>query len=103
MSDDIKSFVEGAINENFIVLFTKSFCPYCHKAVKTIKDLKENYTEYQLDNLPNGAEVQDYLLQKTKQRTVPNIFIGQQHVGGNDDLQTAKTSGRLKQLLNSRA
>ncbi|CAG8513486.1 4630_t:CDS:2, partial [Ambispora leptoticha] len=97
---DVKSFVEDTINENSVVLFTKSYCPYCREAVQTFKELNEGYVEYQLDNMTNGSDIQNYLLQKTKQRTVPNIFINQQHIGGNDDLQAAKSSGRLKNLLN---
>jgi glutaredoxin 3 len=47
----------------------------------------------------NGTAIQDYLHQKTGQRTVPNIFIDQQHIGGNSDLQAKKNSGELKKLL----
>lgn len=49
--------------------------------------------------IEHGAEIQDYLHEKTGQRTVPNIFVAQQHVGGSDDLQKAKDSGKLQTLL----
>lgn len=47
----------------------------------------------------NGAAIQDYLHQKTGQRTVPNIFINQKHIGGCDDLLAAERSGALQKAL----
>lgn len=47
----------------------------------------------------NGDEIQGYLGQKTGQRTVPNVFIEQKHIGGNSDLQKLKSAGKLKELL----
>ncbi|KAG9304986.1 hypothetical protein G9A89_007389 [Geosiphon pyriformis] len=100
---DIKSLVEGKIKNNFIVLFTKSYCPYCRKALETLGDLGENFENVVLDQMEDGQAIQDYLLQKTHQKTVPNIFIGQHHVGGNDDLNAAKKSGELQRLLSARS
>ena len=47
----------------------------------------------------DGDQIQSYLTEKTGQRTVPNIFIQQKHVGGNSDLQTLKRNGELKKRL----
>lgn len=47
----------------------------------------------------NGADIQNYLGEKTQQRTVPNIFIKGQHIGGNSDLSSLKSSGKLKSLI----
>lgn len=49
--------------------------------------------------LDNGSAIQQYLLEKTGQRTVPNIFINQKHLGGCDSLVAAKSNGSLKSLL----
>jgi len=49
--------------------------------------------------IANGAAIQDYLQQKTGQRTVPNIFINQKHIGGCDDLLAAERSGALQKAL----
>jgi glutaredoxin 3 len=49
--------------------------------------------------LANGAAIQQYLAEKTGQRTVPNIFINQKHIGGCDDLLAAKANGSLQKLL----
>ena len=53
----------------------------------------------ELDQSEDGDAIQAYLAQKTKQRTVPSIFIGQQFVGGCDDLVRKQASGELKKLL----
>ncbi|TIB77832.1 hypothetical protein E3Q23_01074 [Wallemia mellicola] len=52
-----------------------------------------------LDERPDGADIQAYLLDKTGQRSVPNVFVKQQHIGGNDDFQAAHASGKIVQLL----
>lgn len=54
-----------------------------------------------IDGLPenDGQMIQIYLKEKTGQRTVPNIFIDQQHVGGNSDLQELHATGKLEELL----
>ena len=54
---------------------------------------------WQTDMIANGAAIQDYLQQKTGQRTVPNIFINQKHIGGCDDLLSAERSGALQKAL----
>lgn len=54
---------------------------------------------YELDNMKNGPDIQAALLEMTGQRTVPNVFIKGKHVGGNDKVQEANKSGKLKVLL----
>jgi glutaredoxin len=49
--------------------------------------------------IDDGAAIQDYLQKKTGQRTVPNVFVAQQHVGGNSDVQAANSNGSLEKLL----
>merc|ERR1711990_1368437 len=50
-----------------------------------------------------GAPLQATLFEMTQQRTVPNVFVAGQHVGGNDDTQAAAKSGKLAELLNTEA
>jgi glutaredoxin 3 len=58
-----------------------------------------NYKAFELNQMSDGSAIQQYLAQKTGQRTVPNIFINKEHVGGCDDLHEAQASGKLKQML----
>lgn len=45
--------------------------------------------------MDDGAEIQEALLELTGQRTVPNVFIGGQHIGGNSDVQALKSADKL--------
>ncbi|KAJ8456636.1 hypothetical protein ONZ45_g18646 [Pleurotus djamor] len=97
----VKSLVEDSISQTPIVIFSKSYCPYCRKAKALFK---ENYADvetkiYELDEIDDGAAIQDYLATKTGQRTVPNIFVNQTHVGGSSDAADKQASGELKKLV----
>ena len=107
----VKSLVEKQIAENAVVVYSKSWCPYCRQAKQTLSEFGTSFQAYELDQIgmslvqrcdwhvDNGEEIQAYLAQKTGQRTVPNIFIEQKHIGGNSDLQTLKSKGTLKNLV----
>ncbi|KAI8823712.1 glutaredoxin [Fimicolochytrium jonesii] len=94
-----KDIVEKAITDNKIVVFSKSYCPYCNKAKKLLDSLSAKYTAFELDQREDGSAIQQYLREKTGQNTVPNIFVKEQHVGGCDDLHAANSSGKLQKLL----
>ena len=61
--------------------------------------MKVQYNADELDLLPEGKDMQEELAKITGQRTVPNIFIGGVHVGGNDALVHAKEAGKLQKLF----
>ena len=52
-----------------------------------------------MNDQQDGPFIQMELLQRFGQRTVPNVFIGSKHVGGNSDLQQLVSGGRLEQML----
>lgn len=72
---------------------------YCSKAKALLKKLNIEFYAIELDNEENGADIQNYLHEKTGQRTVPNIFINGKHLGGCDSLIAADSNGTLKKLL----
>lgn len=72
---------------------------YCTKAKAILKEFGVEFFVMELDREEDGSDIQNYLHQKTGQRTVPNIFINQQHIGGCDSLVAAKANGSLKKLL----
>ena len=92
-------FIQTAITNNKVVVFSKSYCPFCTKTKDLFSELGVDATVYELNQMDNGADIQDTLLELTGQRTVPNTFINGQHVGGNDNVQSANKSGKLKELL----
>lgn len=95
----IAKLVDSAIKDNAVVVFSKSYCPYCVKAKDLLTMRKVSFVAFELDKRQDGPQIQDYLQHKTGQRTVPNIFINQIHVGGSSDLDVAASSGELNKLL----
>jgi len=92
-------FVNSAVADNNVVVFSKSYCPFCQKTKALFEDLGVEATVFELNQMDDGADIQDALLEITGQRTVPNTFINGKHMGGNDDVQSANSSGKLKELL----
>ncbi|KAL9937079.1 hypothetical protein V8E36_004314 [Tilletia maclaganii] len=98
-----KQIAEDLISGKKVAIFSKSYCPYCEKTKKTIAkfNLDDQVGIIELDQDAQGAEIQAYLAEKTGQRTVPNIFISNQHIGGNSDLTQLDNSGQLKKLVSA--
>lgn len=97
--EQTKTKVQGLINEHKVVVFSKSYCPYCKQTKQTLESLGAEYTAYELDIMADGSAMQDALEAITNQRSVPNTFINQKHIGGNSDLQALLKKGELKKLL----
>jgi glutaredoxin 3 len=80
-----------------VEIYTKTFCPYCWKA-KLL--LESKGVEYQEIGVDFGGELRDVMIQRARGRTtVPQIFIGEHHVGGCDDLVALDREGKLDDLL----
>ncbi|KAI0271461.1 thioredoxin-like protein [Gloeopeniophorella convolvens] len=96
-----KDLVNQTIADNKVVIFSKSYCPYCRRAKNLFATEFPDVpvTVLELDLRDDGPEIQGYLQQVTKQRTVPNIFINNKHIGGNDDLQALHVKKGVKALL----
>lgn len=84
-----------------IEVYSTAVCPYCVAAKNLLKSKGLQWDEVRVD--ANPAQ-RDLMLQRSGgRRTVPQIFINDQHVGGYDDLVAADRSGKLKQLLEEAA
>jgi glutaredoxin 3 len=97
--EQAKAKAQKLIDENAVVVFSKSYCPYCRQTKQTLQSLGAEFTVHEIDQLPDGSELQDALEAITGQRTVPNSFINQKHIGGNSDLQNLVKGGELEKLL----
>ncbi|PRP79274.1 hypothetical protein PROFUN_14257, partial [Planoprotostelium fungivorum] len=95
----VESQVESLIKDNSVVVFSKSYCPYCTRAKSALKELGADAKILELDQIDNGSAIQEYLKKKTNQSTVPNVFVKQQHIGGCDDTLAAIKRGKLHELL----
>jgi glutaredoxin 3 len=104
---DAAAFVQETIDNHKVTVFSKTYCPYCSSTKSTFQKMSSSTLSpsdikcMELDNMPgqDGALVQGILKQKTGQRTVPNVFIGGKHVGGNSDVESLKNSGELLRML----
>ncbi|KAL2014772.1 hypothetical protein VTN00DRAFT_2297 [Thermoascus crustaceus] len=97
MTSAAKTKAQNIINENGVVVFSKTWCPYCKATKNTLSETGAKYYVMELDEVEDGSAIQDALEELTHQRSVPNIFINRQHIGGNSDLQARKAE--LPKLL----
>lgn len=81
-----------------VVIYTKEYCSYCTNAKNLLDRKKINYKEIRIDLYP---EYKDEMIAKSNRRTVPQIFINGQSIGGYDDLVELERAGNLDSLLNS--
>jgi len=91
--------VEEKIKNNHVMMFSKTTCPYCAKVKNLFNELNVQYTVFELDLENNMSDLQDALVQKSGQRSVPNVFINQKHVGGCDDTLKAHAEGTLLPMI----
>jgi len=80
-----------------VLMYTTAVCPYCIRAKQLLKSRGVN--EIEEDCLDLDPQRRDEMMQKTQRRTVPQIFIGETHVGGCDDLIAIDRAGKLVPLL----
>ena len=78
---------------NAVMIYTTGICPFCVMAKQLFDDLGVSYREIRVDH---DATTRLEMTQVSGRRTVPQVFIGDRHVGGYDDAQNALRTGRLK-------
>lgn len=82
-----------------ITIYTTPFCPYCHAAKALLSRKGAVFEEI---DVQDHARRQDMILRANGRRSVPQIFIGDSHVGGSDDIHDLDRHGRLDPLLAGR-
>ncbi|MBS3798402.1 MULTISPECIES: glutaredoxin 3 [unclassified Pseudoalteromonas] len=81
-----------------VVLYSKDYCPFCQRAKALLDKKGVTYTEYDIGLQP---ELRDEMIARANGGyTVPQIFIGDQHIGGCDDMMALEARGELNALLN---
>jgi len=81
-----------------VTIYTTNWCPYCTRAKALLSSKNVGFLEIDVEATP-GAR--DEMMTRSGRRSVPQIFIGDQHVGGCDDLHEAERSGNLDKLLHN--
>ena len=82
-----------------VVIFSKTYCPYCSEAKSLFQSLGVAADIYELDVISGGSSIQSTLQGISGMRTVPQVFIGGELIGGCDDTFAAKSSGKLDAAL----
>jgi glutaredoxin 3 len=83
-----------------IVVYLTDWCPFCTRALSL---LERKGAKFELINIEERAEARAEMMARSGRRTVPQIFIGDTHVGGCDDLYALDAAGGLDPLLKSGA
>jgi len=80
-----------------IDIYTKDYCPFCHRALALLQAKNVSFNQIKIDQQP---ELRALMIERSKGgTTVPQIFIGDIHVGGCDDLMMLERQGKLDALL----
>ncbi|MBI0182499.1 MULTISPECIES: glutaredoxin 3 [Snodgrassella] len=80
-----------------ITMYTTGVCPYCQMAKALFK--QKGVTDINEIRIDTDAQIREQMMQRTGRRTVPQIYIGEVHVGGFDDLNALNQAGKLDALL----
>jgi glutaredoxin 3 len=79
-----------------VTLYTSAWCPYCRRARDLLTRKKVDFSEI---NVEDDLKFREEMIARSNRRTVPQIFIGDKHVGGCDELFELDHSGELDRLL----
>jgi glutaredoxin 3 len=79
-----------------VVVYLAGWCPYCQRARNLLSKKGLQFREIDVDDDP---QLREEMIARSGRRTVPQIFIGEQHVGGCDDLLALDERGELDRLL----
>lgn len=80
-----------------VEIYTSPLCGYCHAAKRLLSDKGVSFVEYDVARDPSKR--QEMLGRANGRHTVPQIFIGETHVGGYDDMAALERNGKLDPLL----
>jgi glutaredoxin 3 len=79
-----------------VTLYVTDWCPYCQRAKNLLTQKNVVFSEKNVDDQP---ELREEMIARSNRRTVPQIFIGDRHIGGCDELFALEHSGELDRLI----
>ncbi|KAL3531428.1 hypothetical protein ACH5RR_010750 [Cinchona calisaya] len=95
----MESIITRLTADKPVVIFSKSSCCMCHTIKTLIGSFGANVTVYELDELPNGHQLETALIGSGGRPTVPAVYIGQEFVGGANEVMSLHVKGKLVPLL----
>jgi glutaredoxin 3 len=91
--------IENNIFNHPIMIYSKTDCPYSNSAKNAARDLGIEFQVEELDRITDGENIQSELEQITGQKSIPNIFVRGEHIGGCDEFLKGINSGMVQRLL----
>lgn len=99
MSAPLANAIRQRIAQNAVVIYSKSYCPYCTMAKEVFDKLRQPYDLIELDQTSDGDAIQNALKDLTGIRTVPQVFVKGKCIGGGTDTQNLFKQGKLQEML----
>lgn len=101
--EDVDAYVQKKIAGADVMVFAKSYCPYCRHTRSLLQEAVPSHVSVEIIDMDqmkeDGPLIQMELMTTTGQRTVPNIFINGEHIGGDSDFTKLHESGKLQEML----
>lgn len=79
-----------------VTIYTRPFCGYCSRAISLLNEKGADYTEIEAGMDP---ALRQEMMQRSGRTTFPQIFIGETHIGGCDEMMALERAGRLDPML----
>ncbi len=79
-----------------VTIYTRPFCPYCSRALALLSEKGADFTEIEAGMDP---ALRQEMMQRSGRNTFPQIFVGERHIGGCDDMMALEEQGKLDALL----
>jgi glutaredoxin 3 len=84
------------VTQPAVTVYTSGWCPYCQRAKNLLTEKKVVFSEI---NVEDDEKIREEMIARSNRNTVPQIFIGDKHVGGCDDLFELDRRGELDRLI----
>jgi glutaredoxin 3 len=84
------------VTQPAVTVYVSDWCPYCQRAKGLLSQKNVAFNEVNVEDEP---KLREEMIARSQRRTVPQIFIGDRHVGGCDDLFELDRSGELDRLI----
>ncbi|XP_022089145.1 glutaredoxin-like [Acanthaster planci] len=91
--------VEQILHDKIVVVFSKTYCPYCTMAKNALDEHNANYETVELDKREDGKRIQSVLGKMTGAMTVPQVFIKGKFIGGGTEVKQLNDEGKLEEML----
>jgi len=91
--------VMNLVDEKPLVIFSKSSCCVSHSMKQLLSSYGANPTVYELDEIPNGQEIEKALQRMGNNPSVPAVFIGKKFIGGPNEVLSLQVQGKLVPML----